>query len=240
MNTPYEEQFLIRFSEGNRHAKLKLKAFFDYAQQVAAHHAEILGVGVQTLRPKNQVWLLSRIKFQFEDFPEIEQTVRVQTYPAGFDRLFAIREYRFLTQDGDALAKATSNWLLVDTEKQRILSAKRECESIMPKLVNPEIAFPLLDKLPHTIESTTLSDQYKIRDTMVDINNHLNNAEYAAIVQNCIGVGKYPRTLQLNYQNAVPENETLNVQAKVDGQGFHVVGTFEDKQAFQATGTFIA
>lgn len=239
MNNAYEEQFLIRFSEGNRHAKLKLRAFFDYAQQVAAHHAEIIGVGFDALRQQNQVWLLARIKMQFEEFPEIDQTIRVQTYPAGFDRLFAIREYRFLTQDGTMLAKGTSNWLLVDTEKQRILPPQREYGSLLPKFDNLEIAFPLLDKLPKTMENTTASDQYKIRDTMVDINNHLNNAEYAAIVQNCIGVGKYPRTLQLNYQNAVPENEILNVQAQIDDQGFHVIGTFEDKQAFQATGTFM-
>lgn len=234
MNT-YTEPFRIRYSEGDRHGRLKLRTFFDYAQEVAGNHATALGCGLEALLARRQAWVLSRIRVRFRQYPSIGETVTMKTWPSGFDHLFARREFELLSAGGDILAEATSFWLFLDTSQMRIMNAAKEVGALLPDNSALPVHFPEVGKLP----TPTAGEQaeFPIRETQIDLNGHLNNAEYAALVQDVLGESCYPAELQVNYQKSVPPQSRLAITCARDAQNFQIAGRVEDTVAFAADGT---
>ncbi len=243
------QEYKLRYSECDRFGRIKLKTFFDYAQEIAGDHASLLGVGLETLLPLGRSWFLSRMKVEILHYPTVGKAIRVTTWPAGFDRLLARREFRFeerLSPAGEEpvyrlTARATSNWLLMDTVAMRILPAERLYGSLLEGFSQEEVAFPSLGKLP-PLPETEKSLPLRVRPTQIDVNGHLNNAEYAAILQDALGIGVYPATLQLNYQKAVPPEATLSVSCQREAQGeetFLCTGRVDGAVSFEAAGTLL-
>ncbi|MBQ4480888.1 MAG: hypothetical protein II943_09640 [Victivallales bacterium] len=237
MNT-FQETFHIRYSEGDRHGRLKLRTFFDYAQEVAGSHAAALGCGLEALLARRQAWVLSRIRVRFHKYPSIGDAVTLKTWPSGFDHLFARREFELTGVDGTVLAEATSFWLFLDTAQMRILNAAKEIGDLMPDNSALPVHFSELGKLPAPAEGEQL--EFSIRETQIDLNGHLNNAEYAGVIQDVLGAGCYPAELQVNYQKSVPPQSLLGVTCARAGQEFQIAGRVADAVAFAAGGTLMS
>ena len=234
-----DEEYKVRYSETDCNGRLKLKSFLDYAQEIAGEHAEALGVGVAKLREAHRAWLLSRVKIQISAYPAVGNIVTVRTYPQGFDRLFARREFRFLDSARNCIAQASSLWLLVDMSAARILPAQQEAGALMPDNSGLPIAFPALGKItPDEGQETLL--QCTVRDTQIDLNGHLNNAEYAGLVQDALGMGRYPREFQINYQKAIPPRSPLAITGEISGDGFILTGRVAGAISFECAGTLMA
>ena len=234
MNT-YQETFRIRYSEGDRHGRLKLRTFFDYAQEVAGSHATALGCGLEALLARKQAWVLSRIRVRFHAYPSIGDEVTLKTWPSGFDHLFARREFELTGPDGTLLVEATSFWLFLDTENLRILNAVKEIGELMPDNSGLPVHFTELGKLPSPTEGESF--EFSVRETQIDLNGHLNNAEYAGVIQDVLGAGRYPAELQVNYQKSVPPGSCLAIACVRHGKDFQIAGRVEDTVTFAAGGT---
>lgn len=237
-NGTHIHEFLLRFSECDRHGRMKLKTLFDYAQEAAGAHAEALGVGAGVLREKSQAWFLSRMRVAFKSYPQIGETISVKTYPSGFERLFARREFFFSTERLGVFAEATSNWLFMDTAAMRILPPSL-LNGIMPDNSSLPVVFPSLGKLP-TASADSSCRVHKVTGTQIDINGHLNNTEYASILQDTLGIGIYPREFQLNYQKGVPPDSEIRIYGQCDASGkFVFTGRVEDNVVFEAIGDIL-
>ncbi|MGN0892334.1 MAG: acyl-[acyl-carrier-protein] thioesterase [Oligosphaeraceae bacterium] len=243
------QEYRLRHSECDCFGRMKLKSFFDYAQEIAGDDASLRGMGLETLLPRHQSWFLSRMKVEIHRYPTAGKTIRVTTWASGFDRLFACREFRFEEVEpspegqprgkGALIARATSNWLLMDTAAMRILPADRLYGEKIFAIPPGEIAFPSLGKLPSLPEDTP-SQPWKVRGTQIDVNGHLNNTEYASVLQDALGMGVYPAIFQLNYLKAVPPQATLCVACQQrEGEGFLCTGRVEGALSFEAAGTLL-
>lgn len=239
MQKTLTQEFLLRFSESDRFGRMKLRTFFDYAQEIAGVHAALLGVGTEALRASKQAWFLSRVHMKINAYPVVGDRVEVLTYPCGFERLFARREFQMSVAGKGVMATATTDWLLMDIEAMRILPAPRLLASIMPDNSDLPISFPELGKLQAPDEENAQKiTEFPIRGTMIDINAHMNNAEYAGILQDVLGMGVYPREFQLNYQKGVPPESRLVVAETRDAEGnFACAGRVDGAVAFEAAGT---
>jgi len=139
-------------------------------------------------------------------------------------------------RDGNAMVRGTSCWLLLDVEKMR----PRRIESL------PH-SFPLNDKehaLQESLEKipmpVVLKKVYERRVMVsdLDVNNHVNNTEYARWITDCVEDGDEaappPRSLQVNYLEEARLGETLVfLIGREDGQrkGFFVEGVNRANQA---------
>ncbi|MFA6814998.1 MAG: acyl-ACP thioesterase domain-containing protein [Lentisphaeria bacterium] len=234
----FSAQFEVRYSEADRNNHLKLHALFDYAQEIAGRQTYKHGMDTIQLHPKNQGWILSRIKFKITRYPGIHEKITVHTYSSGYDRLFALREYHYLDEENNEFAIASSDWLLLDVQKLKILNIKKELGETFPYDSDASIAFPDLKKLPRMPFNPDLAFPYKVHESMLDINNHLNNTEYAGFVQNFLGEKRYATELQINFQASVPKDGIIHVQGTTNGNCYQVAGFYNDKLSFQAAGVF--
>lgn len=182
----FRHDFVVRYSEVNKFGILKLQSLFDYLQQIAAEHANSLGFGMQALYDKNMIWVLSKMSLRIYGNFHPEQNLTICTYPSGVERIFFRREFEISDRDsGEVLVRASSFWLLLDSIKLRPL--RRNVLQDL-RLENPELPvfitdFPDVPALSEQHESISTTD---VKFSQMDINQHLNNAQYAALTEDAI------------------------------------------------------
>ena len=233
----YQEEFRIRYSDCDRFGKLKLRAVFDYAQEIAGNHATLLGCGDQLREHRSLAWILSRMRVRMLEWPKSETQVHVETWPSGFNRLFATREFRFRTgKEQRVFAEGTSYWLLFNLETQRLAITQKEMEGLNLDTDDAERIFLNLDKLKGE-EAAPVVTEFQVYEHQIDINRHLNNAEYAAFLQDALGYGCYPSELQINFQKEVPPQSKISICGHKDAESFSFSGFVGEEEVFLAEGT---
>ena len=239
MKAIWNETFTPRHSEVDRNGRLKLKSLFDYFQEAAANHASELGCGMDYLRECGKMWVLSRLKVEVLRTPTLGEPLMVKTYPSGRNRLFSTREFDLRDAGGTTIVRGTSFWLLLATESLRPLRPADHLPDMVDNSTEPRF-FPDLDKLP---DAPGLAGIYTatVRDSQIDLNDHLNNAEYAAMVHNAAAemFGGAPEfsAVQINYLSAANCGEEIAVRGLRTGRNFFIDGV--DKNGvvkFQAEG----
>ena len=215
MNT--RERSVVTFTVASYEAtftgELSLFALFNRFQDLAEIHAAHLQVGYDLLQESKLVWILSRIRVRILSLPSWGDTVELATWPKGIDRLFALRDFSVKDEKGAPLVLATSAWLLVDMQKNR----PQRIESLPIDLRYPGA--------PHAVPETP--DKIPVPERLVpvcerpvwlsdiDINQHVNNAQYAKWVCDCFPEDHYRRrrmtSMQINYLEETRLGDTVEL-----------------------------
>jgi acyl-ACP thioesterase len=176
----WQETFSVRFGDIDRSDRLTLASVFDFFQEAAISHAENLGVGRAAMDLAKQVWVLSRISVFLERRPKMGETITVRTWPRGWERLFALRDYDIRDASNTPIVRGRSGWLILDSEKRRPLRPQAAMTNL-----------PLnegLDALPGGgagLETRVLDKAGERRAAYSDIdyNGHVNNTRYIQWIQ---------------------------------------------------------
>ena len=184
MKDIWRETVPIRFGQVDRSDRLPPFSTFDLFQEAAINHAANLGVGRDDLARTGQLWVLSRITVLMERRPKYGETVTVQTWPRGADRLFAVRDYDIRDKEDKPVVRGRSGWLVLDWEKRRPLRIQQVVESLPPnKGIN---ALPGgaggLDS-PHDMIK---AGERRAVFSDIDYNGHVNNARYIQWIQDLV------------------------------------------------------
>jgi medium-chain acyl-[acyl-carrier-protein] hydrolase len=235
------EQLSIRSYDVDFTGHLRLSSLLQYFQEIAGHHATELGVGYDHLRQQGMFWVLSRIRIQVAAMPVWGDTVTLETRPIGVHRLFAMREFSMTDGRGAVLLTAATGWLLLDRVKNR--PGRIQLLPLAPHL-KQETPAPsdFLEKLtpPHEL---SLRHEKTILPSDLDVNNHVNNAEYVRWIVDALTpeqIAQRPiRTLQVNYLDAALFGETIAISGGPedhDHAGYYIEGTKKpgEVKVFQA------
>lgn len=180
----WEETFPVRFKDVDPSDRLTLAAAFDYFQEAAINHAEQLGVGRGAMAQTGQVWILSRISAVLERRPTYREPITVRSWPRGWEKLFALREYDIRDASNTPIARGSSGWLILDREKRRPLRP----QSVMASLpLNRD-----LDTLPggaaalETRDNLSKTGERRALYSDIDYNGHVNNTRYIRWIQDIL------------------------------------------------------
>jgi acyl-ACP thioesterase len=168
--------FPVHTYEVDAFGALEVPALSGYLQEVAGLHAEELGAGIETLRAKGLTWVLARQRIELPLPVTLGDTLEIETWPSGVERLAATRE--FLVRRGDAEAgRATTQWLMLDLATRRpvrpgeVLDARFRREPLPPVAPLAEGKLPL----PAAWE---VEKRFHVRYADIDANLHVTNASY--------------------------------------------------------------
>ena len=247
-NQPFVVNYPVRLNDISVDSKLRSWVLFDYLQDAAGRHADALGLGLKQLRQSSLSWVLSRIRFKMEAFPEYGDTVRIVTYPSGFDRLFAYRQFELSSAEtGKFFGVAGSAWLTLNPENFRPVSPAKHLTGLPQWEYEGDIHFQgeTLAKISAQEAETEFPVSRKISSTMIDYNRHLNNAYYAMFTEDWLGrkTNSLVRMteLQVNFNASTGFDEELVCSGKTGENGaFYVEGIHAatGKNSFQAQGVF--
>ena len=89
------EQFPVTSADVDHTRKLKMSAMVNIFIQIAWHHAEKLGFGIDFLHEHGLVWMLSRLQLKLGHQPSWNEQITASSWPKGIRRLFYLRDLLF-------------------------------------------------------------------------------------------------------------------------------------------------
>ncbi|MGM0674018.1 MAG: acyl-[acyl-carrier-protein] thioesterase [Spirochaetota bacterium] len=172
----HEESLSVRSYDADHVGRLKPSSLFNYFQEAAWHHAEVLGFGYKALLSHNLFWVISRIRLEWDHPLYWGDELTIETWPKGIATLFALRDFVVRSSDGVEAVRATSSWLTLDLESKRPRRPDRVMDTSMLNADDHAI-----EELPAKLtvpDDLSLADTRRARYSDLDVNQHVNNARY--------------------------------------------------------------
>jgi acyl-ACP thioesterase len=171
-----EAAYTVQLFDTDTHGVLSPRGLWDFLQESAGYHTQLLGVAPEDLRLQGLAWILSRLRMRVHRYPSLGEKVTVRTWPTGVDKLFALRDFIVNDAQGAQIACATSAWLALKLETLRPMRIQ--------SVFNP----PGMETLPRAMEEdieklpapsmTEKEWSAAVRFTDLDANGHVGNSRY--------------------------------------------------------------
>lgn len=173
--TVWEDTYQIHSYEANTKGQATLPFLCQFMQESSWHHAENLGVGFAVLQQKNAAWVLGRQWIKIDTYPCWGDTIKIQTWPTGRERLLWFRDFLILDHNDQPMGQATSAWIIID------LTTRRPQRSRNFNLVLPNNMEHLFPRRPDKVAALSQSEPVfttTVRYQHLDVNRHVNNVNY--------------------------------------------------------------
>ena len=206
--------------------QLSLTGLCRVLQDAAWQHAIELGFGPEDLAERGLLWVLSRLLVRVARYPRWSQTVTVETWPSGVERLFAMRDFR-LSCDGEPVATVRSAWLGIDAATRRPMpparfidvDAYRSAETVFPDL--PGKLTPL-----GSDSGLTRVGTHRVVYSDFDRQRHVNNVQYLQWMLDTFDLDFQQRSvaseLTINFLAEASFGETVDLYRRDSAAGSEV------------------
>jgi len=175
--------YAIRSYEVNAGGRLSIPSIFNLLQDAASSHAQKLGVSVPQLLASNYTWMLSRIYLKMNQHPGWGDTIQVQTWPSGIQRVFALRDFD-IRQDDRTIGSCVSAWIIIDAANRRPVRPTSFARQLNPVDREHVLDHPL-GKLPR-LKTPQVEKRFSVKYGDLDINQHVNNVSYIEWLLECV------------------------------------------------------
>lgn len=201
-------------------------SLMQYLQEIAAGHAEELGFGFARMSELNVYWVLSNIRIELARLPRRDEQITIRTWPSGYSRTVATREFVGTDRGGNEIFLAGSDWMVINKSTNRLKNLFR-LDLGLPKAGQKALSNEMsrLERRGqyHSVESI------RVPYSSIDLNGHVNNTEYVRW-----GVDALRRafkfdgdicSLQVTYLSEVFEDDEVEIAVSSDDEGkFGVLG----------------
>lgn len=232
MFDPFESNFIVRYAYCDLHGRMSLANLLKETQQISMEQCDHLGVGLDYLLPRNLAFLLIKQHILVNQMPFGGQRVRLVTTPTVYGYLYQ-RINCLYDEQGQELARVDARWVLVNTQTGQIY---RRPPADMEKLFH--VGQKAADFRIHEPENMRHLQTMKARQSMTDINRHINNASYLDIICDSIEdeltEGRQIQEAQIIYNSQILYGKEFDVYTAQQGDLRFVSGRSQDTLHFQS------
>ena len=209
----FKQKFLVSSADVDFQQELRFSSLTNYLIQIAWRHAEQLKWGVDDLHKHNLVWVLMGVKIQLVQTPKWRETITIETWPKGINRLFYLRDFKIYNSNQQIIGRATSNWLLIDIEKRRPKLHHLDSK-VFEKNFNNHAIEELIPFLKAEIKTDQILE-YIVRYSDVDLNHHLTTTRYIDWIFDTHSLAELkhrkPKELTVNFSKEIIYGQTINM-----------------------------
>lgn len=223
----YSYQTRIRYSELDETGHLKIESLLDYFQDCSTFHSEDIGLGVEYLKERHMVWVMSSWQIVTERYPVLGETVTVGTSPYKFKGFIGYRNFLMTDAECKRLACANTVWSLIDTENGR--PVKPSEEMLEKYVLEPPIDMEYAPRKIMVPDGAVAAEEVIIRPHHLDTNHHVNNVQYVRIAMDSLGKKCRVRQLRAEYRKQVFLNDALVPHVLTPQPGTYMV-VLKDKE----------
>ena len=176
MKERMDKRVLIMPSMCDSTARLSYPGTFSLFMDVAAEHAESIGVGMKPMLEKSLFWLTVKTKVRFHHRPNMMECVTVSTWPGIPERMRCERYYT-IASDSGLLAEGKTEWAIMDTSSGKLKSVS----GIYPEalqLTNDTVCDGPFARISEDFVNCDELGTYAVRPSDIDLGGHMNNAQY--------------------------------------------------------------
>lgn len=217
----WKEQITVSSFDVGASGRLEAAALMRHFQEVAAHHADELGVGFSDLMKEKVFWALTHLQIEAERWPGMEEQITVETWPRGTQKLYTTRDFLVSDGSGKVIIRATSAWIMVDYLRKRPV---RPAERLANIDFTPEKEAISSFPEPFVCEGDQQSEaERKVAYSDLDINQHVNNTRYVEWIMDAIGFqsDRSISSLNIHFSNEFRYNETALLKLKSGRNDFY-------------------
>ena len=177
----FSQKYTVEMYNASYFKTIRLAYLFRYLQEVAGQHSEAMKVGYDDLKANNGGWVLVKQLLEIERLPEALEEFTVYTWSNKHNRAVANRSFLVTDSAGKMIAKASSDWVVLDFTKRRIIPLNK-IDMSSTESFKYEIFDQDLTKIELNKGKLVNSFVKKIRFTDIDIMGHMNNTCYVDLV----------------------------------------------------------
>lgn len=177
MTSKLSREFDIFTMELDADGFVSLPRLCKCAMDIADLHAVELGWGMESLFEKKQAWVLVQFHIKVDEYPHGKGKINVETWPSGSESRFAFREFRFFKEGSiKPFALASSNWVLMDLDKGRLIRVSDHIANIWD--------IDTTRALENSFDSVKVNGdisclkEFQVRLSDIDPLKHVNNVRY--------------------------------------------------------------
>lgn len=217
----YEMKTRVRFSQCDMNQFLSKAALLDYFQDCCNLQSYFGNVDADHMMANNLVWILSAWNVVINRMPKAFDEVAVYTWPYEFKGFFGMRNFKLVDANGEVLAYADTTWTLFDIAAGRPVKASKE----LIEHYELEEPFPMEHvgrKLAEPAESE-LVDSMVVRKHHLDVNQHMNNAQYVREAYNYVPDDFDLKRILVEYRKQTILNEKIDFYKTIDSNCVTIV-----------------
>jgi medium-chain acyl-[acyl-carrier-protein] hydrolase len=228
-----EDTFTVRTYECQVDGNVKINSLMQHLQEVASAHAEQLGFGYDWMNEVNGYWVLSNLRVEIDRLPKLNDEVTIKTWPSGYTRAIATREFIGKGRDGCELFRASSEWMVLNKHNNRLKNLFR-LDLGLPKTGQKALPGQLNRLEPR--DGYRQVERIRVPYSSIDLNGHVNNTEYVRwgidALMRIFKLKENIRVVQATYLSEVFEGDELDLLVSSGTTGiFHVLARKSDTQA---------
>jgi len=232
MINKYIKQYVAKSYEVDSHGFLRILTLMNWLQDIAVENAEKLGFGFEVCRQQNLAWVGSNYLLKIARFPQLDEQISIETWPAEAKLWGAIRDFVMKDAQNNIIIRASSQWVLIDIERRRPVMLKKhfpQYEFLPERVLNAEFS------KPEELTAATAKYEYAVRFDDIDINNHVNNVVYplwaSESVDSAFRLNHTPQEMEISFIKEALYGECVEVLTSMNGaESKHII---KDKTSSQ-------
>lgn len=217
--SPYtwSQTYPVKYYELDINKVLKPSSLMNFLQDMATKNAEMLGFGPTFVFKNGYAWFLIKYRMEFDDYPYDLEEIVIKTEPRGISKIIANRDFEIWTAKNRRLGRITSQWMLVDLSNRNVLPLAKVAPQLkMFEKREDDLQFNKIS----APETCNYEKNFDIRFDDIDINRHVNNANYIVWAFEALPYefrGKYKlKTLDVAYKKEITHGHSIISQAFLD------------------------
>jgi acyl-ACP thioesterase len=220
------DTYQIHSYEADVTARATASALLQFMQESAWNHAEHLELGYSHLVKKNLAWVMARLSLHIKTLPKWHETITLNTFPSGRDKLFAYRDFRITSQKDDVLAIGTTTWLVIDINRRR--PQRTDTYFHINDWGEYERSYPGFAPKVDAFEAADSTTNRRVHYSHLDVNGHLNNVKYLDFVLDSFSPDFRAENdlveLDMNFTNEALLGDQIKIQTfEKDGDFLHAL-----------------
>lgn len=219
---------------------IKISDLFKYLQEVASQHSEVMKIGFDDLKDNKGAWVLTKQYIEFVRLPKALEEFTIHSWSNKQNKIVANRNFYITDSANQPIIKATSDWVVINLEKRRIIPLGRLNLDYIQNY-NHELFSEALEKI--IIKTDNLVNEFTkiVRFSDIDLNGHMNNTIYVDMVLDSLAEFFNERCLlksiNTNFIQEVKYLEEVTIKTyQVEDNLFHhkIIRKSDDCEVFTA------
>lgn len=195
----YSFKSRVRYSEVDKNGYLSIEAMMRYFQDCTSFHSEELRVGIDYLKENNLTWMIIAWHVQIFRRARLGEEITIGTWPHSFKNVRGGRNFVLIDKEGKTIARADSNWVLINLKENRITKVPKEVSE--PYKLEEAIDMGDFTKISYNEEELKECDRITVSPFFLDTNGHVNNVKYLSIAEGYVADKEPYDEFRVEYKN---------------------------------------
>ena len=231
MKCRMSKEYVIGPGACDHSSRLGIPDTFGIFMDMAAEHAESLGIGTTFMMKEHKFWLTAKTRIRFTRRPAMMEKVVLNTWPLKPKGVQEIRDYSIEDQDGNAIAYGKTQWAVLDTEKGSLVKID-EVFSDDWELETETVLDEPFARVKEDISDCEEAGKYEIRSIDIDLGGHMNNAAYVRAMFSIFTTSELDAMkitdCEICYKHSCYEGDTLAFYKRQKDNAIEMIGKTGD------------